>query len=68
LKKYFETNIFKMPAILIANIFAMFDGHVFQQPGGIPMFSNCAPPLANLFFYSHKVDFMKTFLKKNGRK
>ena len=58
-----------MPEILmIANIFAKFDGRVSQQPVGISMFSNCAPPLANLFFYSHKVDFMKTFLKKNGKK
>jgi hypothetical protein len=40
-----------MLEFLIDKIFAMFGGHVFQQTVAIPMGTNCAPLLANLFLY-----------------
>ena len=36
---------------LIDNIFVVFDGTEFQQTIGIPMGTNCAPLLADLFLY-----------------
>ena len=45
-KKFSETDIFNMLEFLIDNIFAMFGGRVFQQTVGIPMDTNCAPPLS----------------------
>ena len=39
-----------MLEFLIENIFVMFGGRVFQQTVGIPMGTNCAPLLADLFF------------------
>ena len=42
--------------ILIDNIFVFFGGRVFQQIVGIPMSTNCAPLLADLFLYSYKAD------------
>jgi len=51
---------------LIDNIFVMFGGRVFQQTVGIPMGTNCAPLLGDLFLYSYEADFMRRFLKKNG--
>ena len=49
---------------LIDNIFAMFGGRVFQQTVGIPMGTNCAPLLADLFLYSYEADFIQGLLKK----
>jgi hypothetical protein len=34
---------------LIDNIYVVFRDHVFQQSVGIPMGTNCAPLLADLF-------------------
>ena len=42
-----ETDIIRKLELLIDNIFAMFDGRVFQQAVGIPMGTNCAPLLAD---------------------
>ena len=54
---------------LIDNIFVMFGGRVFQQTvGHIPMGTNCAPLLADLFLYSYESDFIQGFLKKNEKK
>ena len=53
---------------LIDNIFDMFGGRVFQQTVGIPMGTNCAPLLADLFLYSHEADFIQGLLKKNKKK
>jgi hypothetical protein len=64
-KKFSETDIFNMLEFLIDNIFAMFGGRVFQQTVGIPMSTNCAPLLADLFLYSYEADFIQGLLKKN---
>ena len=31
--------------------------HVYQQPIGIPMGTNCAPLVADVFLYSYEADF-----------
>jgi len=43
-----------MLEFLIDNIFVIFGGRVFQQTVGIPMGTNCAPLLADLFPYSYE--------------
>ena len=57
-----------MLAFLIDNIFAMFDGRVFQQTIGIHMGTNCPPLLADLFLYSYETVSIQGFLKKNEKK
>ena len=42
-------NICKMIEFLIDNIFVQFGGRLFHQVIGIPMGTNCAPLLADLF-------------------
>ena len=42
----------EMIEVLIDNIFVQFGGHLFRQVIGIPMGTNCAPLLADLFLYS----------------
>jgi hypothetical protein len=53
---------------LIDNIFVMFNGRVFQQTVGIPISTNCALNLADLFLYSYEADFIQGLLKKNQKK
>ena len=66
-KQVSETDIFNMLEFFI-KIFAMFGGRVFQQTVGIPMGTNCAPLLADLFLYSYEADFIQGLLKKNEKK
>jgi len=47
--KHSEGDIVKMLDFLIDNIYVKFGSRVFQQTVGIPMGTNCAPLLANLF-------------------
>ena len=56
--KYTEDDIIKMLEFLVDNIFVVFAGKVFQQTFGIPMGTNCAPLLADIFLYSYEADFM----------
>ena len=63
-KKFSETDIFNMLQFLIDNIFAMFGGRVFQQTVGIPIGTNCAPLLADLFLYSYEAYFIQGFSRK----
>jgi hypothetical protein len=67
-KKFSETDIFNMLEFLIDNIFVMLGGRVFQQTVDIPMGTNCAPLLANLFLYSYEADFIQGLLKKKEQK
>ena len=40
---------------------------MFQQTVGIPMGTNCAPLLADLFLYSYEADFIQGLLKNNEK-
>jgi hypothetical protein len=61
------SDIFNMLEFLIDNIFVMFGGRVFQQTAGIPMGTNYAPLLADLFLYSYEADFIQKNEKKLAR-
>ena len=65
--KYTEEDIISMLNFLIDNIFVEFGGIIFQQIIGIPMGTNCAPLLADLFLYSYEADFIQQ-LQKSGAK
>ena len=47
---------------LIDNIFVTFGGAIFQQQVGIPMGTNCAPLLADLFLYSYETEFLQSLV------
>jgi hypothetical protein len=57
-----------MLEFLIDDIFVICGGRVLQQTVGIPMGTNCAFLLADLFLYSYEADFIQGFLKKNEKK
>ena len=67
-RKYSEEDIVRMLDFLIDNIFVEFGGRIFQQTIGIPMGTNCAPLLADLFLYSYEADFIQGLLKKKEKK
>ena len=56
-----------MLQFLVDNIFVVFAGKVFQQIIGIPMGTNCAPLLADIFLYSYEAEFIQSLLS-TGRK
>ena len=45
------------------NIYVQFDGMVYQQIVGIPISTNCAPLIADLFLYCYERDFMSDLQK-----
>ena len=50
--KYTANDICKMTEFLLDNIYVRFGGQLFRHMAGIPMGTNCAPLLADLFLYS----------------
>ena len=48
---------------LMENIYVQFDGMVYQQIVGIPMGTNCAPLIADLFLYCYERDIMSDHQK-----
>ena len=66
--KYTEVQIVQMLEFLIDNIFVECGGQIFQQTIGIPMGTNCAPLLADLFLYSYEAEFIQNLLKSGNKK
>ena len=60
---YSEEQMISMLEFLIDNIFVSFRGTLFQQVIGIPMGTNCAPLLADLFVYSYESEFLQKLVK-----
>jgi hypothetical protein len=59
--KYSEVEIIKILEFLIDDIFVVGE-QVFFQSVGIPMGTNCAPLLTDLFLHSYDAEFMEKFL------
>ena len=53
---------------LVDNIFVVFAGKVFQQIIGIPMGTNCAPLLADIFLYSYEAEFIQSLLSAGKKR
>ena len=53
---------------LIDNTYITIGTSVFKQVIGIPMGTDCAPYLANLFLYSYEFNFLNTTLKQKDFK
>ena len=51
-----------MLEFLVDNIFVVFGGKVFQQIVGIPIGTNCAPLLADIFLFSYEAEFIQSVL------
>ena len=53
---------FKMLEFLVDNIFVVFAGKVSKKTVGIPIGTNCAPLLADIFLYSYEADCIQSLL------
>ena len=65
--KYSEVQIKRMLDFLIDNIYVVFGDQVFQQTVGIPMGTNCAPLLADLFLYSYEAEFIQKLVREKNK-
>jgi len=65
---YTEEQVCSMLDFLIDNIFVTFGGAIFQQQIGIPMGTNCAPLLADLFLYSYETEFLQNLVRNKRMK
>jgi hypothetical protein len=64
--KYSEVEIKKMLEFLIDNIYVVVGGQVFQQSLRIPMGTNCAPLLVDLFLNSYETEFIQKLLHEKN--
>ena len=58
-------RICKALVYLLNSIFIRFGTNVYRQTIGIPMGTNCAPLVADLFLFCYVRDFMKSLSRKN---
>ena len=65
--KFSQDNIIQMLEFLVDNFFVVFAGKVFQQTFGIPIGTNSAPLLADIFLYSYEADFIQS-VRSTGKK
>ena len=66
--KYTANDICKMIEFLVDNIYVRFGGQLYQQMVGIPMGTNYAPLLADLFLYSYENEYLDKLVKEGKRK
>ena len=66
--KYTANDICEMVEFLVDNTYVRFGGQLFRQTVGIPMGTNCAPLLADLFLYSYENEFSDKLIKEGKRK
>ena len=66
--KYTANDICKVIEFLVDNIYIRFGGQLFRKMVGIPMGTNCAPLLADLFLYSYENEFLDKLIKEGKRK
>ena len=66
--KYTEDDIVNMLEFLVDKLFLVFGGKVFQQIVGIPMGTNCAPLLADIFLYSYEAEIIQSLLSTRKKK
>ena len=66
--KYTEEDIINMLEFLVDNIFVVFAGKVFQQIIGIPMGTNYAPLLADIFLNLYEAEFIQSVLSAGKKR
>ena len=66
---YTADQMCNMVDFLADNIFVKFEGGcIFHQVIGIPVGTNCAPFLADLFLYSYESEFLDSLVRSGHRK
>lgn len=63
--KFTKQELLKHIYYLIDNIYVTVGSNVFRQVVGIPMGTDCAPFLANLYLYALEYNFLEKLTKEN---
>ena len=58
-------NVCDALSFLLDNIYIRFGTKLYRQSVGIPMGTNCAPLVADLFLFCYERDFMKNLSSDN---
>ena len=58
-------NVCDSLSYLLDNIYIRFGTKLYRQIVGIPMDTNCAPPVADLFLYCHERNSMDSLNQDN---
>ena len=58
-------NVCDALSLLLDNIYIRFGTKLYRQIVGIPMGTNCAPLVADLFLFCYEIDFMKDLSSDN---
>ena len=58
-------KVYGAPIYLLDNSFIRFGTKLYRQTIGIPMETNCAPLVADLFLFCYERDFMKSLSREN---
>ena len=66
--KYTASDTCKMIKFLVDNIYVRFGGRLFHQMVGIPIGTNCAPLLVDLFLCSYEIEFSDKLIREGKRK
>jgi hypothetical protein len=61
-----KLSVTKLVKFLVSNTFVMNGQTIRRQTIGLPMGTNCAPPLANLYLYSYESEFIDRVYKLKG--
>ncbi len=61
-----QSKLMEMIVFLIDNIFVTCGKYVFRQIIGIPMGTDCAPFLANLFLYAYEFQYLEKLAKQRS--
>ena len=62
-----EGELFEWLKFLIDNVYIQVGNMVFRQRTGIPIGTDCAPLLANLFLFYHEYKYMRHLISSNLR-
>ena len=60
-----EEKLMELVEYLIDNVFVSVGNRVYKQCVGIPMGTDCAPLLANLFLFYYEYRYMKSLISSN---
>ena len=58
-------NVCDVLVYLLDNTFIRFGTKFYRQTNGIPMGTNCAPLVTDLFLFCYERDFMKSLAREN---
>ena len=65
---YTTGQICSMIDFLVDNIFVKFGGCLFRQVIEIPMVTNCAPLVADMFLYSYESELLDNLVRRGRRR